>query len=77
MLKSDDIHHIHLSDNDGSYDMHDALGTHNIDFERLFELLEKKNYKDICVIEVYTVHQILKSIDYPNLSSVLLPRASN
>ncbi len=71
MLKSEDIHHIHLSDNDGSYDMHDALGTHNIDFERLFELLEKKNYKDICVIEVYTVHQILKSIDYLKKINVL------
>lgn len=64
MLDSKNIHHIHLSDNDGSYDMHDALGTHNIDFKRLFELLEKRNYDDICVIEVYTMHQILKSIDY-------------
>lgn len=64
MLRSDDIHHIHLSDNDGSYDMHDALGSHNIDFKHLFEVLEKKKYDDICVIEVYTPHQILKSIDY-------------
>ncbi len=64
MLVSDDIHHIHLNDNDGSYDMHDALGTHNIDFKSLFNILEKKKYNDICVIEVYTMHQILKSIDY-------------
>lgn len=64
MLRSDDIHHIHLSDNDGSYDMHDALGSHNIDFKHLFEVLENKKYDDICVIEVYTPHQILKSIDY-------------
>ena len=64
MLVSDDIHHIHLNDNDGSYDMHDALGTHNIDFKSLFNILEKKKYEDICVIEVYTMHQILKSIDY-------------
>lgn len=64
MLNSKDIRHIHLSENDGSYDMHDALGTHNIDFERLFKILKKKKYDDICVIEVYTPHQILKSIDY-------------
>lgn len=64
MLVSDDIHHIHLNDNDGSYDMHDALGTHNIDFKSLFNILEKKKYNDICVIEVYTMHQILKSINY-------------
>lgn len=64
MLNCDAIHHIHLSDNDGSYDMHDALGTHDIDFKRIFEMLESRKYKDICVIEVYTMHQILKSIDY-------------
>ncbi|HIH35001.1 MAG TPA: sugar phosphate isomerase/epimerase [Methanosphaera sp.] len=71
MLKSRDIHHIHLSDNDGSYDMHDALGTHDIDFIRLFELLEKNKYDDICVIEVYTVNQILKSIDYLKQINIL------
>ena len=65
------IHHIHLSDNDGSYDMHDALGTHNIDFERLFEILKKNKYDDICVIEVYTPHQILKSIDYLKKINIL------
>ncbi len=71
MLKSKDIHHIHLSDNDGSFDMHDALGTHDIDFKRLFELLRKNRYDDICVIEVYTVHQILKSIEYLKEINVL------
>lgn len=64
MLSSDNIHHINLSDNDGSYDMHDALGNQNIDFELLFKVLEEKKYDDICVIEVNTVHQISKSIDY-------------
>lgn len=64
MLSSDDIHHINLSDNDGSRDMHDALGNQNIDFELLFNSLENKKYEDVCVIEVNTVQQILKSIDY-------------
>ncbi len=64
MFRSDDIHHIHLSDNDSSFDMHDALGTHNIDFKHIFEVLEKRKYDDICVIEVNTMHQVLKSLDY-------------
>lgn len=71
MFTSDSIHHMHLSDNDGSYDMHDALGSHNIDFQGIFDILEKKNYDDICVIEVYTVNQILKSIDYLKKINVL------
>lgn len=71
MFKSDNIHHIHLSDNDGSYDMHDALGTHDIDFPKIFDILDKKKYNDICVIEVNTVHQILKSIDYLKSINVL------
>ena len=64
MFKSDRIHHIHLIDNDGSYDMHDYLGSHNIDFERIFEILKEKKYDDICVIEVKSKLQVLKSIDY-------------
>jgi sugar phosphate isomerase/epimerase len=64
MFKSDNIHHIHLSDNDGSYDMHHALGSHNIDFPKIFDILKQKKYDDICVIEVRTLQGILKSIDY-------------
>ena len=71
MFTSDSIHHIHLSDNDGSYDMHDALGTHNIDFKSIFNILEKQKYDDICVIEVYTVNQIRKSVDYLKEINVL------
>jgi sugar phosphate isomerase/epimerase len=64
MLKDSNIKHVHLSDNDGSYDMHDTLGKHNIEFREVFDTLEKNKYDGICVIEVYTKHQILKSIDY-------------
>ena len=71
MLKSKDIHHIHLSDNDGSYDMHDALGTHNIDLYILNEIIKKNKYDFICVIKVYTPHQILKSIDYLKKINIL------
>ena len=71
MLASDNIHHIHLSDNDGSYDMHDALGKHNIDFPKIFEILEDKKYDDICVIEVNTKAEVLQSIDYLKSINIL------
>ena len=71
MLQSENIHHIHLSDNDGSYDMHDALGSHDIDFPKIFDILKNKKYDDICVIEVNTLHDVYKSIDYLKKINVL------
>lgn len=71
MLRSDAIHHIHLSDNDGSFDMHDSLGSHNIDFPRIFDILKDKKYDDICVIEVNTKADVLKSIDYLKSINIL------
>lgn len=71
MFKSDNIHHVHLSDNDGSYDMHDALGKHNIDFPKIFDILEDKKYDDICVMEIRTVPGILQSIDYLKSINIL------
>ncbi len=71
MFKSDNIHHIHLSDNDGSYDMHDALGTHNIDFKKIFEILKSKKYDDIAVIEVNSKQEVLKSIEYLKSINIL------
>ncbi len=64
MLNSKDIHHIHLSDNDGSYDQHHALGENDIDFIKIFEILKQRKYDDICVIEVNSKHAVLRSIDY-------------
>jgi sugar phosphate isomerase/epimerase len=55
---------VHLSDNDGSYDMHDALGSQNIDFVEVFNILEKKKYDEICVIEVKSLPNVYKSIEY-------------
>ncbi|MGB9937969.1 MAG: sugar phosphate isomerase/epimerase family protein [Methanobacterium sp.] len=64
MLKYDNIGHIHLSDNDGSFDNHDALGTKDIDFKSLFRMLKKINFKGICVIEVKDKDEILESFNY-------------
>ncbi|MCD7781901.1 MAG: sugar phosphate isomerase/epimerase [Methanosphaera sp.] len=71
MFASDYIHHVHLSDNDGSYDMHDALGTHNIDFNQIFRILKDKKYDDIAVIEVNTKQEVLKSVEYLKNINVL------
>lgn len=64
MFKSSDIRHVHLSDNDGSYDMHDALGSGDIDFVGVFDTLERIKYDGICVIEVKSLANVYKSIDY-------------
>ena len=71
MFQSDNIHHIHLSDNDGSFDMHHELGKNDIDFPKIFKILKEKKYDDICVIEVKTKQQILKSIDYLKQINIL------
>lgn len=59
-----DIGHIHLSDNDGSFDNHDAIGSKNIDFKSLFEGLKKIKYDGILTIEVKEQNEILDSINY-------------
>ena len=64
MFVCDRISHVHLSDNDGSYNMHDALGKGEIDFKRVFDALKAKKYDGFCVIEVKSVGNVYKSIDY-------------
>lgn len=64
MLKYDNIGHIHLSDNDGSFDNHDAIGSESIDFKSLFDGLKKINYNGICVVEVKEKDEVLESINY-------------
>lgn len=66
MLKYDNIGHIHLSDNDGSFDNHDAIGSKNIDFELLFKSLNNGKFEGVCVIEVKKQDEILNSLDYIN-----------
>ena len=64
MLKYDNIGHIHLSDNDGSFDDHDAIGSKNMDFEFLFNELNRIKFNGICIIEVKNQDEILESLDY-------------
>jgi sugar phosphate isomerase/epimerase len=64
MLKSKFIKHIHLSDNDGSFDNHNALGSANIDFKTFFKELNSIKYDGILVVEVKHPHEIIESLDY-------------
>lgn len=70
-LKIDDsVIHIHISDNDGSYDTHDALGEGNINFTKLFKK-KLKNYSDTITIEIKTKEELLKSIEYLKAKKIL------
>jgi sugar phosphate isomerase/epimerase len=64
MLKSPRIKHIHLSDNDGSFDNHNALGSASIDFESFFKELERINYDGILVVEVSDPPAVFESLDF-------------
>ena len=64
ILKYDNIGHVHLSDNDGSFDNHNAVGSKDIDFKSLFEGLDNKNFEGIMVVEVTNQDEILESLDY-------------
>jgi sugar phosphate isomerase/epimerase len=64
MIQSDYLGHTHLSDNDGSFDNHEALGKCNIDFENLLKNLKNKNYSGILTIEVKNEMEVLDSLDY-------------
>ncbi|HEX3012847.1 MAG TPA: sugar phosphate isomerase/epimerase [Methanobacterium sp.] len=66
ILKYDNIGHVHLSDNDGSFDNHNAVGSKDIDFKSLFEGLKKKKFEGILVVEVTNKDEILESLDYIN-----------
>ncbi|GAB6056407.1 sugar phosphate isomerase/epimerase [Methanobacterium movens] len=64
MLDFDSLGHLHLSDNDGSFDNHQALGQGSIDFDKLLNKLHKNNYQGILTIEVKNKAEIEESLDY-------------
>ncbi len=64
MLNLDRIKHIHLSDNDASWDNHDALGQGTLNFEELFKELKNNNYDDILVIEVKNPEDVENSLNF-------------
>lgn len=64
MLRSSRVKHVHLSDNDGSFDQHDALGSADIDFKSLMRDLQKKNFQGILVVEVKSAEDVEPSLSY-------------
>ncbi len=64
MVQSPLIKHVHLSDNDGTWDHHNALGSGDIDFDALFKGLNKVNYDGVLVIEVKNPQDIVASLEY-------------
>lgn len=68
MLKYSHIKHVHLSDNDGSYDSHHALGNNiddnGLDFNSLISGLRKVRYDGQLVVEVEEPSAVEESIDY-------------
>lgn len=70
MLKYKRIKHIHLSDNDGSYDDHEALGKigedNGIDFKSILQHLKSSGYDGFLVVEVDKPSAVKESIDYLN-----------
>ncbi len=45
--------HLHLSDNDGTCDLHDLIGVGDIDFQKLFNHLNEINYEGTVLCEVF------------------------
>lgn len=59
------IKNIHLVDNiNGAADTHPALGEGNVDFEKIFEIVETFNYKGGMIMELHKVEDLTKSIEY-------------
>lgn len=58
------VKHIHLSDNNGVYDEHLALGEGKIEIKEIINTFEKNNYKETYMIEVNNKEDILKSLDF-------------
>ena len=58
------IKHVHLSDNNGTFDQHNALGTGNIDFDLLFKNIDEISYDGILMVEVKEPQDILQSLDF-------------
>ena len=64
MIKPSRLKHIHLSDNDGSFDNHEALGKGTIDFDNLLKNLKNINYSGVLTVEVKNRAEIKESLKF-------------
>lgn len=60
----DSIGEIHLSDNNGDFDSHLALGEGQIDFVRFFKEMDKMGIEPILTSEPHSMEDIEKNIEY-------------
>jgi len=58
------IKHVHLSDNDGTFDQHNALGTGNIDFNSIFKNMAEAQYDGIVMVEVKDPQDVIQSLTF-------------
>ncbi len=58
------IFEFHLHDNNGNFDEHRAVGSGSFDFEKLFKLIEKKDY--VYTIEAHNPEEVFKSLQKLN-----------
>jgi len=58
------IKHVHLSDNDGTFDQHNALGTGNIDFNSIFKNMAEAQYDGIVMVEVKDPRDVIQSLNF-------------
>jgi len=58
------IKHVHLSDNDGTFDQHNALGTGSIDFDLLFKSIDESRYDGVLMVEVKDPQDVARSLDF-------------
>jgi sugar phosphate isomerase/epimerase len=58
------IKHVHLSDNDGTFDQHNALGMGNIDFDSLFKNMAEAQYDGIVMVEVKDPQDVIQSLTF-------------
>ena len=64
MLKYSSIKHLHFSDNDGTFDQHNALGEGNVNFESILKTLKRIKYHGVLVVEVKNLQDVFHSLDY-------------
>nr|WP_279383678.1 TIM barrel protein [Methanobacterium formicicum] len=55
---------MHLSDNDGTFDQHNALGTGNIDFNSIFKNMAEAQYDGIVMVEVKDPQDVIQSLNF-------------
>ncbi len=56
--------HVHLSDNTGEVDSHDALGEGSLDFQALLDGLRGAGYTGVLTVEVKTPDEVRQSVEF-------------